>query len=284
MALKHPQLQPPPQPMPKKTNAAAMPDQLTAASAQTVASAVDAMVAEVAVAAMSAVIVQKVARTAGGSHARMDAPKIVPKVAVKFVQTAEAMIVLNAVMINAIRSRETVSPVASNAAMARSHASRAHPVSHVKVVARSAHVANAANAMNEAVSNAHQRMPQSKTLPRPTRLPWLRPWVARQPKVRKMHRAVNVVNVVAATTVVLTCALIARNWVIQRPSQWWTWTVAPPLKTRHKRRKVIKLTSNARHADVAIAMAANAANAMTALKELNASQTALKPRFFPIIQ
>lgn len=209
MVLKHPQLQPLPQQMPKKTNSVATPDQQVVVSALTAASAVDAMAAEVAVAAMSAVIVQKAARTAGVSNARM----VAAKVAVRFVQTAEVMIALNAATINATRSRETVSPVASSEARARSHA---HLVSHVKADARSAHVANA---MNEALSSAQRQTPRSKTLPRLTRLPWLRPWVARQPTVRKMHRAVIVVNAVAATTVVQTCALIARTWVMQPRNQ-----------------------------------------------------------------
>jgi len=95
-----------------------------------------------------------------------------------------------------------------------------------------------------------------------------------------MPRAVNVVSAVAATTGVAS----ARTSVMQAPSQQRAQTQMPQPKTRNKTIKAIKLISNAHHVDAATALAVNAASAMTVVKALNASQTALKPRFFLRIQ
>lgn len=261
-----------------------------------VASEVDATVAVVVVAAMNAVIVQKAAR--------MVAWMVAPKIAMKAVRKAEAMSALTAVTNSATRSRATLSRVANNEmssevssavnneARAKSSASHAPRVSHVKVAAPSAHAVSAANAMNGAVSSARQWMPPSRILPWPTRPPWQRPWAARHWMLAKMPRAVNVVNVVAATTAALSHAVnhvkIARPSVMQPPNQQQVSTQTPQPKTRYKQVKATQLTSNAHHVDVATAMAVNAASATTAVKvtakELSAIQTVLKPLFLLRIQ
>ena len=182
---------------------------------QIAASAVDATAAVVAVAAMNAVIVPKVALKDAQRVAVNNAVKVAPKIAMKVALRAEAMSALNAVTSRAARSSVTRSRVKSNVsgnamssavnneAKARSSASHAHRVNHVKVAAKSAHAVSAANAMSETVSSAHRWTPRSRILPWLTRPLWPRPWAARPPTLRQMPRAVNVVSAVAATTNVL---------------------------------------------------------------------------------
>ena len=144
----------------------------------------------------------------------------------KVARRAEAMIAVNAVLSNAVQSL-VVSNATSKEARARNSASHAHlvnPASPVKAAAKSAH---AVNVVNEAIETANNALPwtlPSKTLHWPTRQPWLRPWVARQPTQRKRLRAVSgangAANAVVATTDALSHVKIAKNSVMQhQPSK-----------------------------------------------------------------
>ena len=168
-------------------------------SVPTGASAVAVMADGVAEAAMSAVIAQKVAP--------MAARKAVPKAGeMSDANAAPTSVALShgvsSAMSNAANCAE------NHEAKAKSSASHAHRVSHVshvnpaKVAARSAHAVNVASA----ASHAHPWMPQSRTLPSPTRPQWLRLWAAQRQMQARKPRAVSGQNV--ATEAVATSAVM----------------------------------------------------------------------------
>ena len=162
------------------------------------ASAVAVMADVEAGAAMSAVIVQRVARKVAANNAMNSDLRAARK--------AAAMNGANAALSSAVQSR-VASNAMNNGWTARSHANHAHRVSHVnraKVAAKSAHAVNVVSA----TPNRDQSvMPPSRTLPWPTRLRWQPRWAAqRLTQTRKPHA----VSVDAATTAAMSRVMNVR--------------------------------------------------------------------------
>lgn len=170
----------------------------------------------------------------------------------------------------------------SSAVRARSSVSHAHRVSHAnpeKADALNARGVNAASAPNAAASAPHA-MPQSKTLPWPTRPQWQRRQAALRRAVSKTEpTAAHVQRAVNAMADATTGAANARMRAMlhlqsslptpmQRRSQQQVRTVA---------RKTTSSVSRAKRASAAAAtvMAASAANVLKAVKAQCATQTAL---------
>ena len=233
------------------------------------------------------------AEVAGGAMSEVTVVVSVQKVAAKLAQMAAPMVeatsavnaaLRHAGMRHAVSSAVTcvatfaVNNAASKKSKARNRAKRVHRVSLGKAAVLSAHAVNAVNATNAQQSSALQPMLLSKTLQQPTVQQW-QPLqaVLRQMLARKRH-AVNgvsgAVNAAVAMNAVMsltrTCVLSvktnARTLLKQR---------LPSHPLRVKATKVVRATSNARHANAAVAtvMAANAVNVRTAQVAMKTAMT-----------
>lgn len=179
------------------------------------ASVVAAMAAVAAVLEASAVTVRKAGQKVAVNNVQRAEPKGAQASAVNAAQTS-------AVTSNAQNNAATCA--VNNDLKARSSASHAHRVSRVnraKAAGQSAHAVSAANAASEAAISARQWTPPSKTLPWPTKPPWLRPWAAQLPTQAKKRHAVNAKIVVQGAVVEANAAMnhAASAKTLQMPRQ-----------------------------------------------------------------
>lgn len=183
------------------------------------ASVVAVMAAVAAVLEASAVTVRKAGQKVAVNNVQRADPKGAQASAVNAAQTSA--VTSNAAS-NAVNNVATCA--VNNDLKARSSASHAHRVSRVnraKAAGQSAHAVSAANAASEAAISARQWTPPSKTLPWPTKPPWLQPWAAQLPTQAKKRHAANAKIVVQGAVVETNAAMnhAASAKTLQMPRQ-----------------------------------------------------------------